>query len=681
MGTLGLCSLLFLSLWLSLLSALAFSASFDCSGYVGLSTVTVSSFSQLNCAILEHVSNITVNASFPFSSEIYVSWTGNYFIKGDPKVNLYSSTSRLFNITSTNLFSLENLILSAKPPSGVNGGIIYTSDSNLLLNEVEMSSSTADCGAAVFAQSSVVQVQNSYIHGNVGSSTGQCGGAVNVIDSTFKSWNCSWQSNEAAFGGALFGQESDLFVSSSQFTSNSVRFIGGAVYSLSSTLFIGESTFSDNSASVNGGALGLQSTTANFTSLLCSRNSADTFGGCLYSAQSNFSIVGSTVTTCEANSGGGLYLQGGKGKIGTTRVDNNLAQVTGAGLVCNNAASVDAEYTRFESNTAISIGGSISAEGQSSLTMRNCLFSNSTVARSGSPISIGGAINCQYASVSIMSSEMSFNSANQGGDVFAFYCTLSMQQMLMHDSEADEGSVYAFGSSLSFGDSIMTNNTGQSSCAGIYCKDTLSCIITRSNFTSNRASELGVLTVDTATSNVTDCMFVDNLSDGLSGAIYVISSPSTSIDRCDFVRNAASTYGGAVAAEIDSYLYIRDSVYSNNYAVSGGALYLFHRSVASLSNSSFFSNAAANSGGALYMGDNAMLHAENVYIYNSSAATGGGLYATYASYLDVSDLRITSCYAGYSGKDCCIYDGCIPFCFNIEMCMLNWLINVCVILY
>jgi predicted outer membrane repeat protein len=361
------------------------------------------------------------------------------------------------------------------------------------------------------------------------------------------------------------------------------------------------------------------------------------------------------ISSSEANDGAAIYVFGGMALVEGSQLLANIAQNNGAALLCDSNAAVSISQTTIAANLATSVGGSLSVQGGCELLVVDSIITNSTILRDGSPVSMGGAVSCVYASVSILQSQFSYNSANQGSDLYSFFCNVSMQYMAIHDASSDDGSIFSIGSRLVFKDSILHSSNGLSSAAGIYCSESVYCVIERSNFASNYASEGGVISVSFSSVNISDCSFIDNLSGSFAGAVYLFNSPFATISNCEFVRNRASTYGGAIAAEIGSNVILDHSVFRNNTAVAGGAIYLFHDTNLSATSTEFCNNQGDDMGGAICLGDHVSLQASDIVIQNSTSAFGGAIYATYMAILGISNLTATNNKAGYAGTVLVLY--------------------------
>jgi len=143
------------------------------------------------------------------------------------------------------------------------------------------------------------------------------------------------------------------------------------------------------------------------------------------------------------------------------------------------------------------------------------------------------------------------------------------------------------------------------------------------------------------TLQVTDCTFINNISDG-GGAIF-LNAPSavTTIERSTFDLNVAFSGGGAIYVANGGSLSIAASTLSNNLTggsdTDGGGIFFSGKVGASgftIRNSTLSGNSAPGRGGAiaLYFAEGAVTVQNSTIVANSAAAkTGGGGFASNVS--------------------------------------------------
>ncbi|MFK7779160.1 MAG: choice-of-anchor Q domain-containing protein, partial [Gimesia sp.] len=130
-----------------------------------------------------------------------------------------------------------------------------------------------------------------------------------------------------------------------------------------------------------------------------------------------------------------------------------------------------------------------------------------------------------------------------------------------------------------------------------------------------------------------------------------------SLTNCYFVRNVALQNGGAINA-LNSSVIINDSIFSNNSAQFGGALFVTALQIPMpeifIQNSTFTENTALNSGGAIYSGNSIIYIEDSVISKNSADSKGGGLDNS-RGHMTVKNSTVTENIAMESGGG--IYTG------------------------
>jgi len=108
-----------------------------------------------------------------------------------------------------------------------------------------------------------------------------------------------------------------------------------------------------------------------------------------------------------------------------------------------------------------------------------------------------------------------------------------------------------------------------------------------------------------ANPHVVDCVFEGNSVQGLGGAVYLESSPTSAFDRCTFTGNYA-TQGGGVALNTNCNPILTDCLFSENGAmVNGGAAMISLVCFPQFTNCTFSGNSASGSSG-LFVADSSV---------------------------------------------------------------------------
>jgi fibronectin type 3 domain-containing protein len=276
-------------------------------------------------------------------------------------------------------------------------------------------------GAAIYVRDGILHVWNTVFKNNVGAAVGPDvgGGAIytngslgtTIVGSTF-------QSNQAANGGAIGSLFGDLSIYNSQFSSNqatgngantingactvnggesgnggnggAVYMDGGEVYSV----MVCGSTFTSNTggAGALGGAIfraadsAIQTTTIDRSSL--TGNTAPS-GGALYFHNANLVITASTLSgNTAAGNGGAVFSDSSTLAFTNDTFADNISQkgVGGSIVLYGNGGTI--QNVTFLGNQASGGPGYFGAAigGGTALTISNTLFSNNTTSDCGSPM-------------------------------------------------------------------------------------------------------------------------------------------------------------------------------------------------------------------------------------------------------------------------------------------------------
>lgn len=322
--------------------------------------------------------------------------------------------------------------------------------------------------------------------------------------------------------------------------------IGGAIVNLGS-LDVSDSVFTGNSSDWGGAIYNFESADIDIRNSGFMGNTAKAAGAIYNANEATVSIWDSKFTSNSTvdrpGSGGAIY---------------NLGD-----LMINNSA--------FSGNSAFWEGGAISNIGEAS-------FKNSTFTENHSRD--GGAINCDgysgthnsegLAILQIEDSHFTSNSADsQGGAIFYARAEANVNMSTFSNNTAEGGGAINnnWGSNISISDSIFTGN---SAVTGGALSNHEKAKISRSNFIGNSTEQDG-------------------------GAINITNHAS--ISNSMFTDNSAGDEGGAVRITEDSDVKVTHSVFVDNTAEDGGAIYSWGELI--VSHSTFTNNSASEEGGAI----------------------------------------------------------------------------------
>ena len=195
---------------------------------------------------------------------------------------------------------------------------------------------------------------------------------------------------------------------------------------------------------------------------------------------------------------------------------------------------------------------------------------------------------------------------------------------------------------------------------------------------------------------------LDSNSANTGGALYLSKAQNIEILNCILTNNHGNhasdgTKGGGAVAIINSVVSIKKTLFVNNKAQIGGALWIyatyFNMSIYTITiHDTTFQDNKAESGGALYLNNSAVNLSSGFYISNT-ACTGGAIFSE-KSYLHIGTVYLAdnkalstsndsysmkgisgwshNCYIEYSGKSGAIFiEDKIEDC-TLNFCRLTW---------
>ena len=503
----------------------------------------------------------------------------------------------------------------------IGGGAIYfINDVNqLLISGCEFDSLTARTGGAV------------YIEGNL--NTGLINGTK------FK--NNKATTNNTYYGGgaiAIEGNANYTIIMGSEFTNNTALTHGGAIKfrGNNSNIAIASSKFNDNYAPIAGGiSLG------NTESLIISRSEFNDNKG------TNRDIVG----------GGALYVIGNltKARIINSKFINNSARTGGAIYVEGNMDQSIINNTYFENNTAFTNntyygGGAIAVQGDATNNafILEKFASNTATTHGGAVKFMGNDKNNTFDSCIFINNYAPYGGSiavsNMSEDLSLIRCIFTTDEDLMEaPMEIIGGGALYFindANRLFINDCEFTSLTARAGGA-IYVEGDLdNALINSSYFMHNKAttnqSNYGGGAIDVEGNAeylfVTESTFGYNTASTAGGAIMLKSNNDLlAFFKSTFDANYAP-YAGAIFLGNTEELLIYESNFTNSKGtdsdiIGGGALYVLGNLTSAYVAHSLFENNSARAGGAIFVeGDMDQWTFENDTFNNNSAFTKNTLY-------------------------------------------------------
>ncbi len=513
------------------------------------------------------------------------------------------------------------------------GGALMVDGGSLSATDCTFTSNEANYGAAIYAtNAAVLVVDSSTFDGN----TATYGGAIFLDDgsrgsATLTLSSSTLSSNTATYGGAVYGDdETELTTSNNAFTTNESEASGGVFY-LSDDVVLTSTTdtFTDNAATGTyyqyGAAIyGYTGSSITVSAGTFSGGTAARAGD-IYVYVGDLTITGSSFDGATATgNGASIYATGSVLDISSSTFSHNATDYTGA-IYAYNYSTVSMDALTFTDNTADGSGADIAWSYGTAGTLASI-----TSTGASAPNGYGGSIyiSSSYGAVTASDLDISDAVASYGG---ALYVT-GDNDVTLTDS--------------TFSTNTATNYGGAVDIYAYY--DEVALEVSNVAFTSNAATagSGGGLYVYADTSapstlDLTDLTFSSNTAYYNGGGLYARGLTELTLDGTSFDSNA-TTYGyynyygggGAYLSTVTD-LSAHDVAFCTNDAESGGAMYLYNVATSGSSewtNSAFLENAAGSYGGAVYIyGGGTQTFTNNVFLTSDAYLYGGAIYANAAA--------------------------------------------------
>ena len=324
----------------------------------------------------------------------------------------------------------------------------------------------------------------------------------------------------------------------------------------------------------------------------------------------------------------------------------------GGSILAKLNVTLDVQETTFIGNKASDDGGAINIQHMAYLRITNCEFDDNISER------FGGAITA------------------------AFNATLHVQETTFVGNKAAQ-----FASAIDAGlnatvhieETTFVGNKAQYAGA-IFAHLQANLFLDETTFVGNKAScEGGAINIQQqAYLRMTNCVFDENISGRLGGAIAAAANTTLEIQETNFTHNRAMQ-GGAIDIDIPkTYLRVTDCKFENNHVGHsgiGGAIYGGFGIILEIQGTSFTRNSAWQSGainiaalgylsatdctfednratwiaGAIYSGYQSVLEINGSYFSNNSAPEGGAINVQTESNLSLSYCEFKYNFASVDG--------------------------------
>ena len=371
-----------------------------------------------------------------------------------------NNSSRIFNVQELQSFEFSVHIEGVKLTGGsaVDGGALRNEFASVYLDDVIVTGNNAtgngggiltigeEFNAETQARFTLI-LTNSRVTGN---SAGGSGGGIYNDKDHVELWGSVIDSNQAVLdGGGVFtqadrsigigiGLNTLLVNDGSSINSNQARRNGGGIYAIDDHVGINRATVSNNTAAVDGGGIYSIATQGPSQPL-----SVNVFEGII---SGNRAVAGA---------GGGLFVDSDTLSISSSTIELNSA-AEGGGIFFGNSnanfTSGNVDYSTINGNVATAgAGGGIYVSGTPQAVVGNGLqlyTYNSTISGNRATTQGGGVYVGEFFDfrdyVSIFGNTIAFNTAEDGGGIYAFGDGTAIESSLIAKNTASAG-VDAFG--------------------------------------------------------------------------------------------------------------------------------------------------------------------------------------------------------------------------------------------
>lgn len=533
-------------------------------------------------------------------------------------------------------------------------GAVYT-DNRLSQISVENSNfinNTAQHGAGVMTYSDILEIKNSTFRNNTVTSNG--GGLWMGINNTANLDNVQFINNTANNGGGIYyysyGNNNDTLNNLTMIDNHALN-TGAAIYTERSGVDINitDATLINNAGNKYGDAIYFSGPTN------ATLNDVSITGGSIQGAESFYNEFSSDMFN--------NVTIDGKNPLQVYEDVENLAE--GSTYVLPD--DFQFEYGPLVVNTSNVIidGNGLNVDGKSARTFFRILANDVTlenmVLANAMKVGNGGAVMVTGNGTTIKN--MTFIHCNATGNGGAIYWTGSdgtVENSTFIDNIASSGgAIYWTGpNAVVKNDSNFINNVAINDGGAIYFTGANS-NVNNSIFINNSAGynnkRGGAIRFSGMNNTVSDCSFINN-SAGQASAIdntYNNADNTLRIYDSEFIGNNAvatgSNAGGALRHDY-GVLIMNNTLFENNTAHDGGAIFLVFASVnANINNSKFINNFASTQGGAIYgYTSKPSIHLSNSTFINNTSPKGGAM-TVYSTTADIDNCNFTDNSADVGG--------------------------------
>ena len=453
---------------------------------------------------------------------------------------------------------------------------------NILITGLTFINGYFQYGACIDIEGNNVSVKNC----NFDTGKAQYGGLV-YIDPNYKDVvvdHCNFKNGVATtMGGAIFSNNLGAVVSNCNFNDNYAVYGAGIV--TQSQMEIINSTFENGNSTYAGAVLlyGNNARNVVFDNDKFRRNVAEMGGAIMFYAPTNND---NTILNCEFTSnkainpssktsgnyfGGALYIASSGNKIVDSTFNTNYADANGE----------DESFNCY--------GGAIySTSKGSNTTIDGCTFLGNYAQ------DLGGAFYTISDNNTVLNSNFNFNNALiDGGAICAVKNNNLIENSTFYRNVGARGAVYLGSNGIDTVNQVVKNCTFRengidNSKGGAIFSCSNNTNVTDSKFIDNRALLGGSIVFADGYNFLENNIFTGNKAVRYGGGAISSAGKNDKVSNCKFENNIAQGYGGAISM---NYVTVEDSLFTDNHANLGGAIYTIN---ATVSGCEFNNNEALN---------------------------------------------------------------------------------------
>ena len=316
---------------------------------------------------------------------------------------------------------------------------------------------------------------------------------------------------------------------------------------------------------------------------------------------------------------------------------DNAAQSWGGAIITKFNVTLRVQETTFVGNKAQYAGAIVAA-------LNATLYVEETTFVGNKAPGQGGAINFEQVNLRMKHCLFDDNiSEGSGGAIWAVGSkTLDIQETNFTGNRAEHGGAInvAEQSYLRIKDCVFDNNTSERLGGAIVATFFATLEIQETNFTGNRAEQGGAIDVEQQSYLcMTDCTFEDNRAEQIGGGIVGGFEAVLEINGSYFSTNSAF-YGGAINAQLQTNLTLTNCRFERNFASDSGGAVSSASVVLKIQETNFTGNGAPRGGGALYVSTLTDCHVVRcVFNYNTANGAGGAVYIESQSSLQLKNTN------------------------------------------